>query len=62
MKNQIRKLRIERGLTQGQVAKELGYHSVSIITMWESGERKPPSDKLPALAKVLSCSICDLFE
>ena len=61
MKEAIRRHREARGLTQGQLAKKMGYHSQSIVAMWESGDRKPPSDKLPLLARVLGCGIEDLF-
>lgn len=62
MQEQIRKLRIKAGLTQIQLAEQLGYKGLSIVAMWESGERKVPSDKIPALASVLGCEIKDLFE
>lgn len=58
----IRELREKAGLTQAQVASSLGYASASAITMWESGERKPPSDKLPELSRLLHCTIDELFE
>ena len=61
MKEQIRALRIKSGLSQTEIAMELGYGSGAIVTMWESGARKPPSDKLPALAKILNCTIDDLY-
>lgn len=61
MKEKIRARREAAGLTQGEVAARMGYQSASIVTLWESGERKPPSDKLPQLARILGCSIDDLF-
>lgn len=42
-------LREEKGLTQAKLAEELGM-SVRAIAFWESGERKPPIDKLEWLA------------
>lgn len=62
MKEAIRSLREAAGLTQVELAAELGYQSSSIVTMWESGDRKVPSDKLPQLARILGCTINDLFE
>ena len=59
---QIKELREEAGLTQTDLAEGLGYRSRALIAMWESGQRKPPSDKLPKLAKILNCSINDLFK
>lgn len=57
----IRKLRIAKNLTQAEFAEILGYSSHSAITMWETGQRKPPSDKLPAIARILGCSIDELY-
>lgn len=61
MNTAIRRLRKKAGLTQAELAKAMGYNSPTIVTMWESGDRKPPSDKLPQLAKTLECSIDELF-
>ncbi|MGI6161598.1 MAG: helix-turn-helix domain-containing protein [Christensenellales bacterium] len=61
MKTEIRNHRIARGLAKTDLAKALGYESGLIITMRKSGDRRPPSDKLPALARILDCSINDLF-
>ena len=58
----IKEYRMANGLTQTQLATLLGYRSSTIITMWESGERRPPSNKLPELAKILGCSIDDLYK
>lgn len=48
--------REEAGLTQGQLADMLGM-SVRAIAAWESGERKPPLDKLEWLADYYCISI-----
>ena len=53
----VRELRIKAGLNQAELAKAMGYAAPSAVTMWESGERKVPSDKLPQLARVLGCTI-----
>ena len=57
----LKRLRRKNNMTQAQLAETMGYSSQSIIAMWESGERKPPSDKLPELAKILGCTIDELF-
>lgn len=62
MKDNLRRLREKANLTQGEFAKAVGYSYGSIISMWESGTRKPPSDLIPKIAEVLNCSIEDLFE
>ena len=58
----IRELRKKAGLTQVELAQLLGFKSTSVISMWESGDRSPRTDKLPELARILHCSIDDLFE
>lgn len=62
MKDNLRRLREKANLTQGEFAKAVGYSYGSTISMWESGYRKPPSNLIPRIAKVLNCSIDDLFE
>jgi len=61
MITRIRELRKKADMTQIRVAESLGYKSASIITMWESGQRKPPSDKLRELAKLFNCTVDDLL-
>ena len=34
----------------------------STIAKWETGEAMPRADKLPEIAKILGCTIDDLFE
>jgi len=58
--NGIKINRERQGLTQKQLATAIGVYP-STICMWEAGERKPSSDKLPELAKILACSIDDLY-
>lgn len=57
---QIRELRIKRGLTQFDIAEKMRC-GVSAVSMWETGARNPPTDKLPELARILGCTIDDLF-
>ena len=61
MKEKIKELRKAAGLTQQELAEMTGYKSNTAVAFWESGERLPPSDKLPALAAALHCTINDLF-
>ena len=61
MHKQIKKLRLAAHLTQTELAQQMGYKTQSIVTMWENGERKPPSDKLPQLAKIFGCTIDELY-
>lgn len=57
----IKELRNKCGITQAQLAANLGLRSSSTIAMWENGERKPPSTILPRLADVFGCTIDELF-
>lgn len=61
MKDNIKALRQEAHMSQAQLANETGYKTQSIVSMWETGDRTPPSSKLPALAQALGCNIDDLF-
>ena len=45
MKNKLKKLRIDQGISQETLAKELGV-SKSCICAWENGKRTPGADKL----------------
>lgn len=57
----IADLRKKAGMSQAELAQRMGYRSSATIAMWETGDRKPPSDVLPALAKELGCTIQDLY-
>ena len=48
------------GATQKELA-ELVCVAQSTIAIWESGNNYPRADKLPELARVLGCSISDLY-
>lgn len=57
----IASLRQSKGLTQQNLADELNINR-STVAMWEAGESFPRADKLPILARILGCTINDLFE
>lgn len=57
----IRELRESANLTQEELACKLGLKRTA-ISMWETGEALPRTDKLPEIAKILHCSIEDLFK
>lgn len=56
----IKELRKRAGMNQTELAKAVGV-TQGIVSMWENGLISPNSDKLPALAKALRCTIDDLF-
>ena len=51
----LKNLRIEKGLTQGELAKTLGC-SQSMLTRWENGECEPTSPYIIAMAEYFSVS------
>jgi len=57
----IKDLREKSGLTQKQLGNLLGLGQ-SAVSMWEAGERMPRADMLPELARILGCTIDDLFD
>lgn len=56
----IKTVRESKNLTQQYIANELGISRTS-VAMWETGEAMPRADKLPELAKILGCTIDELF-
>lgn len=59
--NNIKAYRVQMNLTQDELAERLKI-SRTTVTMWETGEAMPRADKLPELAKILGCTIDDLFK
>ena len=63
-KNNLKLLRVERGLGQVDLAQNLGV-SKGIISLWENGLREPNMSSLIAIAKFFGVSIdylCGLEE
>ena len=50
----LKKARQKSGLSQGDVAKELGYSSPQFISNWERGLSSPPLDTLSELVRLYS--------
>ena len=57
----IKKAREKAGFTQQNLADELGV-SQSTVATWETQKSLPRTDKLPALAKILGCTIDELLK
>lgn len=56
----IKEIRIALGMTQSELAVKMGV-SQATIGMWETGARMPRASKLQKLAKILGCTVSDLF-
>ena len=56
----IRKLRENKLLKQDELAKEMLVNKTTVCK-WETGKSQPRADMLPTLARVLGCTIDDLF-
>lgn len=57
----IKKYRIEAGLTQEQFAERLGYGR-STVTKWEIGSLEPLASTVKAIAQVLNIDVAKLYE
>lgn len=55
-KDEIKRLRLSRGLTQGALA-DLIKISTQAVQKWESGASAPKPDKLPELAKIFNVPV-----
>lgn len=57
----LRKLRIEAGLTQEELAARLDYNSSGYVSRLEIGEKKPSVELLFAIAKALNIRASDII-
>ena len=58
----LRKARLEAGLSQGNVARKLGYRSPQIVSNWERGLCQPPTKKMLQLCRLYKLKPEHLFE
>lgn len=58
--NIIKAYRERTGMKQKELAAIVGV-STSAVGMWEVGKRFPRPQNIPRLARVLGCSIADLY-
>ena len=57
----LKEIREKQFLTQAELGKLIGVEQ-NTISQWEQDVRMPRADKLPLIAKVLNCTVDDLFE
>lgn len=57
---QVKRLRESKNMTQSEIALALGVNRTA-VSMWETGDSMPRAELLPQLAKVLGCTIDELF-
>lgn len=57
----LRNLRIEQGLTQGELANKVGVLNTSICN-YETGIREPNLEMLKKLASALECTVDELLQ
>ena len=58
--NNIKEVIRKEGMRCNWIAEQLDV-APSDISNWASGERKPNQDRLVALARILGCSLKDLY-
>ena len=61
MLTNMRRIRLERGLTQWQVAKQLDVDR-TIISLWEHRHRQPSQEQLRKLAEVYGVRVGELLD
>ena len=59
--NQFRRARLIQGMTQAEVASELGV-SIVAVNKWENGRTMPKAKRLKQIAEVLSTTVEKLLE
>lgn len=57
----VRELLETRGITRVQLADAMGVSTMA-VHKWVSGQAYPSADKLPQLARLLHCTIDELFD
>ena len=54
--------RVEKGITQMSLARELGYSSPQFVSNWERGMCSPAFDTLPLISKLLGIPKKEIIE
>lgn len=58
----LKEKRIEKGITQMSLARELGYSSPQFVSNWERGMCSPAFDTLPLVCKILGIPKKEIIE
>lgn len=58
----IKEKRLAAGLSQGDIADELGYGSPQFISNWERAIARPPVSALKKIAEILGVSADEIFD
>jgi len=58
----LRDKRLKAGISQGEVARTLGYTSPQFVSNWERGLSEPPIATLKKLASLYSVPLDEMFE
>ncbi len=61
MINKLKEMRLERGLTQKEVAKLLGFKSDDRICLWEKGKAMPSVINLLKICKIYEVKVEELY-
>ena len=56
----IKQLREHAGISQEEIGERMGVGQ-NTVSQWETGTRTPRASVLPKLAKILNCTIDELF-
>ncbi len=60
----LRGCRLKAGVSQGDIARALGYSSAQFVSNWERGKSMPPMNAVPKLARLIKLNpnhIVDLY-
>jgi transcriptional regulator with XRE-family HTH domain len=58
----LREKRLSAGLSQGDVAKKLGYQSAQFVSNWERNLCRPPVETLRKIAQIYNIDPDQMFE
>lgn len=58
----LKELRVSHGLTQKQLGELVGLSSDVAVLYWESGQSRPPYDKMVKLSDILGAQVMERFE